>query len=33
MRRLLISFGLLALALGLIADGWLVLMMIDQLAS
>ena len=33
MRKPLIGFGLLALALGMIADGWLIVMMIDQLGS
>ena len=33
MRKLMICFGLLALALGVIADGWLVVMMVDQLGS
>lgn len=33
MRQLLIGLGLLALVLGVIADGWLIVMMIDQLGS
>ncbi len=33
MRQLLVGLGLLALALGMIADGWLIVMMIDQLGS
>jgi hypothetical protein len=33
MRFLLIGLGVIALVLGLIADGWLIVMMIEQLGS
>ena len=33
MRQLLIGFGFLALVLGAIADGWLIVMMIGQVGT
>lgn len=33
MRQLLVGLGVLALVLGVIADGWLIVMMIDQVGS
>lgn len=33
MRQLLVGLGVLALVFGVIADGWLILMMIDQVGS